>query len=138
MARNRDSAKKAGASFERLIADHLKFALGSAAIDRRVKYGAGDRGDIAGVFTLAGGGVVLECKDYGGVFHVGTWLAEAKREKHNDPDAVAGVVVAKRRGTTDPAEQVVLMTVRDLVALLSCSPRPLYHLERAKEVGNVA
>jgi hypothetical protein len=39
-------------------------------------------------------------------------------ERVND-GALAGVVVAKRRGVTDPDEQIVLMTVRDLVALIT-------------------
>ena len=47
-----------------------------------------------------------------------TWLKEAEVERGND-DALMGCVVAKRKGTTDPAEQIVLMTVRDLVALLT-------------------
>jgi hypothetical protein len=34
-------------------------------------------------------------------------------------DADVGLVVAKRRGTADPGDQYVLMTLRDLVALLT-------------------
>jgi hypothetical protein len=38
-------------------------------------------------------------------------------------DAIAGMVIAKRRGIgyTNPGDQLVLMTVRDLVALLTGS-----------------
>jgi hypothetical protein len=64
------------------------------------------------------GRVVVEVKDYGGQLRVGPWLAEAEVERLND-DAVAGLVVAKRRGTTNPADQIVLLTLGDLVALLS-------------------
>jgi hypothetical protein len=59
--------------------------------------------------------VVIEAKDYGGRVLVGPWLNEAEVEKGND-DALAGLVIAKRRGTTDPGDQIVLMTVRDLTA----------------------
>lgn len=116
MTRSRSSAKAAGSRFERSIADCLA-ELVDDRIDRRVKTGAKDRGDIAGVRHM-GGRVVLECKDYGGRFQVGPWLNEAEVERGND-DALAGLVVAKRRGTTDPLEQVVFMTVRDLAALLT-------------------
>ena len=43
---------------------------------------------------------------------------EVDIERGND-DAVAGVVVIKRRATADPGDQVVAMTLRDLVALLT-------------------
>lgn len=117
MARSRASAKKAGASFERLIADHLAAQVDDR-IDRRVKTGAADKGDIANVRTADGRRVVVEAKDYGGRFEVGPWLGEAETERVNDGAAV-GLVVAKRRGTTNPADQVVFMTVRDLIALLT-------------------
>ena len=62
MGRSRRSAKQAGASFERLMADYFAWALSDDRIDRRVKTGAKDRGDIAGV-RLRGERVVIECKD---------------------------------------------------------------------------
>lgn len=116
MTRNRSSAKAAGARFERIIADYLAEHVDDR-IDRRVKTGAADKGDIAGIRHM-GGRVVLEAKDYGGRYLVGTWLTEADVERGND-DALAGAVVAKRRGTTDPGDQVVFMTLRDLAALLT-------------------
>lgn len=116
MTRNRASAKKAGASFERSIADCLALHVDDR-IDRRVKTGSADRGDIAGL-RIMGERVVVECKNYGGRLNVGPWLNEAEVERGND-DALAGLVVAKRRGTLDPLDQIVLMTMRDLVALLT-------------------
>ena len=116
MSRSRASAKAAGSSFERLVADYLAAAVDDR-IDRRAKTGAKDKGDVGGLRHM-GGRVVLECKDYGGRFNVGPWLAEAETERGND-DALAGLVVAKRRGTTDPAAQVVFLTLGDLVALLT-------------------
>jgi hypothetical protein len=115
--RTRASAKKAGASFERLVADFLCRFLRDDRVDRRVKRGVKDRGDIHGVRTVGGGRVVVECKDYGGQIMAGPWLAEAGAERGND-DAVVGVVVAKRRGTTVPGEQIVMMTLLDFALLL--------------------
>ena len=116
MTRNRASAKAAGSRFERAIADHLA-SLIDDRIDRRVKTGAKDRGDIGGL-RAHGKRVVIEAKDYGGRVLVGPWLNEAEVERGND-DALAGLVIAKRRGTADPNEQIVLMAVCDLVALLT-------------------
>lgn len=116
MSRSRVSARKAGAGFERLIADHLAATVDDR-IDRRVRTGAKDRGDITGL-RHAGRRLVVECKDYAGQYRVGPWLAEAEVERGND-DALAGMVVAKRRGITDPAEQVVFMTLSSLVAILT-------------------
>ena len=116
MTRSRASAKAAGSSFERLIADHLA-AVVDDRIDRRVKTGAKDRGDIGGLRHM-GGRIVIECKDYGGVIKAGPWTDEAETERGND-DALAGIVIAKRRGTTKPGDQYVLMTVDNLTAILT-------------------
>ena len=115
MTRSRASAKAAGTRFESLIAACLAEHV-HPFIERRARRGARDTGDIAGL-TVHGCRIVVEAKDYGGRLEVGPWLREAERERDND-GAIAGVVVAKRRGITDPLEQTVLMTVRDLVALL--------------------
>ena len=118
MARNRNSAKAAGTRFERQIADHLANHVDDR-IDRRVKTGSKDRGDISGLRHM-GQRIVVECKDYGGQLKPGPWVEEAGRERGND-DAGVGLVVAKRRGTTAPGDQFVLMTLADLVALLTGS-----------------
>ncbi len=116
MSRSRASAKQAGARFERLIADHLRDTVDDR-IDRRVKTGAHDRGDIGGLRHM-GERIVVEVKDYGGRLQVGPWLNEAEIERGND-DATVALVIAKRLGYGDPAEQIVLLTVRDLAALLT-------------------
>ncbi|MGV0636267.1 hypothetical protein ABQE69_17390 [Mycolicibacillus trivialis] len=116
MTRNRKSAKAAGARFERLIADALAQALDDDRIDRRPRNGAKDRGDIGGVRTR-GHRVVVECKDYGGRFNIGPWLAEVDIERGSD-DAGIGLVIAKRRAKGNPLDQLVLTTVRDLIVLL--------------------
>ena len=119
MARNRNSAKAAGQRFESLVAAYLNRHVDDR-IERRRLGGAGnDRGDISGLRHM-GQRIVLECKDYGGQLKPGPWVEEAEVERLNDSAGV-GIVVAKRRGTTNPGEQFVLMTLADLVALLTGS-----------------
>ena len=118
MARNRNSAKAAGQRFESLVAAWLNTHVDDR-IERRRMSGANDRGDISGLRHM-GGRIVIECKDYGGQLKPGPWVEEAHIEAGND-SALLGIVVAKRRGTTDPGSQFVLMTLADLVALLTGS-----------------
>ena len=121
MTRSRASARAAGARFERSIADWLAEHLDDR-IDRRVKRGLKDRGDIGGV-RHRGERVVLELKDTARTDLAG-WIREAHLEARND-DARIGVVVAKRRGTTNPADQWVHMTLADLAWLLGAD-HPTY------------
>lgn len=115
MGRSRTSAKKAGSSFERLVADYLARYVDDR-IDRRVKAGAKDRGDIAGV-RVAGRRLVLECKNTTRTDLAG-WTAEAEIERGND-DAIAGVVVHKRHGKGKAEDQWVTMTLRDLASIIA-------------------
>lgn len=117
MTRSRASAKAAGSRHERSVADYLKAHV-SRFIDRMPKYGAKDRGDVANVETFNEQPVAVETKDYGGRLEAGTWLKEAETERLN-LGAIAGLVIAKRRGITDPGRQIVLMEVDDLVAILT-------------------
>lgn len=117
MSRNRNSAKAAGRWLERVTAEYLARHLGDDRIERRRQTGAKDRGDIAGI-RYHGGRVVVECKEYGGRLLPGPWMNEAEAERGND-DALAGFVVAKRRATTNPGDQYVVMTLRELVALMT-------------------
>lgn len=117
--RSRSSARAAGARFERQIADYLAAQVDDR-IDRRVKTGAKDRGDLGGLRltpALGGGRIVVELKNTART-NLAAWHAEADIERGND-DAVAGLVIAKRHGNADPGAQWVHMTVRDLVALLT-------------------
>lgn len=116
MTRSRASARQAGSRFESLIAAYLAEHVDDR-IERRAKNGAKDRGDIAGL-RAHGLRVVAELKDYGGQIKAGEWLKEADIERGHD-DAAVGVVVAKRRGVGDPGAQIVLMTVRDLIVLIT-------------------
>ena len=117
MTRNRKSAKTAGTRFETAIATYLAEQLDDDRIERRRLSGRFDRGDIAGL-RHHGQRLVIEVKDYGGQIKAGPWVEEAHTEAGND-DALAGLVIAKRRGTTNPGAAYVLMTVNDLIALLT-------------------
>lgn len=130
MTRSRASAKKAGTRHETAIAGYLAEHVDDR-IERRAKAGAKDRGDLSGV-RVHGARLVGECKDYGGQLKPGPWLDEAEIERGND-DALACFVVAKRRGITDPGEQIVLMTLRDLAAILTGNRPPEHGCLPARE-----
>jgi hypothetical protein len=116
MTRSRASAKGSGAKFERDVADYLRDNL-SEFIDKQVKMGAKDLGDIANVRTQNGRKVVLELKEYGGRLLPAEWIKEAEVERDN-ANAFVGFVVAKRKGTTDPGKQWVIGTLEELAKLL--------------------
>ena len=120
MTRSRTSARAAGARTERAVADWLAAALDDDRIDRRVRTGAKDRGDVAGV-RVAGQRLVIDVKDCARMDLAG-WIREAHVEAAHD-DALCGVVVSKRRGTTDPGSYYVHMELRDLVALITGTPQ---------------
>lgn len=61
--------------------------------------------------------VVAELKDCA-TLSIPAWLREAEVEAIND-GALCGVVVAKRRGIGDPAQQLVAMTLGHFAALLT-------------------
>lgn len=131
MSRTRASAKAAGSRFERSVADYLNITLAKLIgfpqnVDRRVRTGAKDRGDIGGVWRRALGNdgeylddqrIVIECKDTSRVNLAG-WARETEIERGND-DALAGVIVHKRHGVADPARQWVTMELAEFVALLT-------------------
>lgn len=117
MVRSRATAKKAGTSFERLVADYLAANVDDR-VDRRVKAGAKDRGDISGL-RHHGHRVVVECKNTAKLA-LGPWAGEAEVERGND-DALVGVVAHKRHGKGEAGDQWVTLTLADFVALLTLS-----------------
>ena len=117
MPRTRASAKKAGATFERVVADFLAAMLNDDRIDRRVKNGRNDRGDIAGVRTIRNARVVIEAKNVTRMA-LGEWITEAEVEAGND-DSQYPVVVHKRHGKGDPADQFVTMTLDTFARLIA-------------------
>lgn len=116
MGRSLRSAKSAGSRFERLIADYLNDRLYGLNIDRQVKTGARDSGDIAGVH-LAGKRIAIECKNVTRM-DLPKWVQEAHTEAGNIGGAV-GVVIHKRHGNGKPEDQWVTMTVTDLVTIIN-------------------
>lgn len=134
--RNRATAKKAGSSFEKLVADYLAFALNDDRIERRAKNGQLDRGDITGVKTIRGGRVVIECKN-ASRDNLPLWIREAEVERGND-DAVIGVVAHKRFGSGKGEDQYVTMTLATFALLLEGGPddRPVVVIDPMR--GDVA
>jgi hypothetical protein len=116
VTRSRSSAKAAGSAAERAVADYLVSALDDDRIDRRVKRGNCDRGDIGGL-RIHGQRLVAEVKNCARTDLAG-WIAEAQIEAGND-DALAGIVISKRKGTTDVGRWYVHMTVEELIALIT-------------------
>ena len=119
MTRNRRSAKAAGAAFERLVADYLAHTVDDR-IDRRVKTGRADKGDIGGVRTPWGDRVVIECKNTTRMA-LGAWIREAETERAND-GAHIGVVAHKRHGVGAAGDQLVTMTLENFAKLLDGTP----------------
>jgi hypothetical protein len=113
--RSRASAKKAGSEFERLIADAFAATVDDR-IDRAVKRGTKDVGDVSGL-RFHGHKVAVECKNEAGM-KLPAWVAEAEAERKN-LGALAGVVVHKRHGKGDPMDQWVTMTMREFIALMN-------------------
>jgi len=116
MSRNRASAKAAGSSQEKLVAETLADLLNDDRIERRSKNGSKDRGDITGVKTIRGGRVVIEVKNTSRD-NLPAWIAEAEVERGND-DALIGVVSHKKHGTAQGGEQYVSMSLATFASLL--------------------
>lgn len=113
MTRNMRSAKQAGTRFETLVAGYLADSMG-LPVERRRLSGANDKGDLSGV-VAHGMAVAVECKDCSRMA-LAEWVGEAERERVN-ANAALGVVVHKRKGIRDPAEQYVTMTLETFAML---------------------
>lgn len=116
MARSRASAKQAGARMEREVADYLRDQLDEPSIDRLVKSGAYDRGDVGNVRDHLGRLIAVEVKNTAKM-SLPAWVGEAHVEAENY-GAHVGVVVSKRHGVGDPGRQWVHMELDDLIELL--------------------
>lgn len=109
--------RRKGPDFERQIADYLKDRW-SEFIDRRVKTGVKDKGDIAN-FRVGRARVVIECKNTVALTLAGD-LAEAQIEAIND-EAFAGILVKKRKGKGQPEDQYVVTTLGTFLDLLDAA-----------------
>lgn len=112
--RSRASARAAGTRFERQVADWLAANL-NPAIDRKVRTGAADRGDLAGLTTADGRRITAELKNTTRTA-LATWWAEAETEATNDGGLP--IVIHKRHGVADPAKQWVLLDLDTLAKIL--------------------
>jgi len=106
MSRN----KQKGTAFETLIVRYLA-EHGFPHAERRALAGVNDLGDITGT-----PGIVWECKNHK-TMSFSEWLQEAETERVN-ANADYGIVVAKRRGRGDAAEQYAVLRLDHLVRLL--------------------
>lgn len=106
-----------GSSFERQTADYWRDNFDDR-IDRRVRTGAKDKGDLANV-RIGPHRLVVECKSERRTDLAG-WVTEAQEEAQND-EALVGAVVAKRKGKGRPEDQYVVMTQGDFVKLLKAA-----------------
>jgi hypothetical protein len=123
--RNRSTATASGTRLERTVADSLA-GVWQSSIDRKVKTGSKDQGDIGGM-TVGGNPVVIECKNVRSM-SLGTWWAEARKEamnlaavlylKKRPVDRVHAIVVHKRHGMAAGLDQWVTMPLWQLMELL--------------------
>lgn len=114
-------SKQRGTAFESAVTAHIAEYLEAepGTIHRETLHGKRDVGDIGGL-KAHGQRVVVECKNYSGRDRMSEWLKEADNERGN-ADALAGVVVSKRKGIGDTrtGEQLVSMTLDTLLALVT-------------------
>jgi hypothetical protein len=99
MSKNKQKGTAAETAVVRWLREH-----GHPYAERRALGGANDKGDITGC-----GPIVIEVKNHA-KWAPAEWLSEAIVEARNAGVDI-GVVVAKKRGTTDPGEWYVLTTL---------------------------
>jgi hypothetical protein len=99
--------KRKGSAFERLICDYLAERMPC----ERIPAGATlDRGDL---WTEA---AAIQCKNCRNL-SLGAWLRDAMEQQVNAGKRWHALVV-KRKGTTDPSEQFVVMSLQQFRELL--------------------
>lgn len=103
-------AKQKGTAAETAVVKFLQ-ENGFPYAERRALHGTADKGDITGC-----GPVVFEVKNHVKMDLAG-WINELKAEQWN-ADANTGCVVAKKRGTTNPAEWYAVLPFEWFVDLL--------------------
>lgn len=105
-------SKAKGTTFESSLLPYIRNYYPDA--ERRILAGALDKGD----FLLPGEKrFIIEAKNCK-TMSLSEWMREAEREAKN-ADVPYGIVVHKRKGKTDPAEQWVTMTLRTFLQLVN-------------------
>lgn len=104
-------AQRKGDNFERLVRDYMRSA--GLPVERPRPGMPRDRGDLCGIEDWT-----LELKCYTDLHRaVRDGLADLEHEQAA-ADTPYGAVIVKRRGTTDPGSQLVVMELWQLVALI--------------------
>jgi hypothetical protein len=103
-------AKQKGTAAETAVVNWLK-SKGRKHVERRSLHGTNDRGDIAGI-----PGVVIEVKNHARMT-LSEWVDEMLVEVENDK-ADTGVVIHKRKGTTNVGKWYATMTVEQWEGLV--------------------
>lgn len=106
--------KNKGSAYERQIVSYLR--ENGFTVDRTRAGWSDDRGDVHGLSAPDGTPFVIECKNHQRLNLAG-WISELLTEIAN-ASGVAGVLVHKKRGTTDAAEQYATLPFGMLVQLL--------------------
>ena len=106
--------KAKGSAYERSIVNYLREA--GFNVDRTRAGWSDDRGDVHGLSSPIGTPFVIECKNHTRL-NLSGWISELLTEIGN-AGGVAGVLVHKKRGTTDAADQYATLPFGMLVQLL--------------------
>jgi hypothetical protein len=100
--------KAKGSAFERLIRDYLAQAIPCERIPAGAEI---DRGDL---WTPA---ACIQCKNHRSL-SLGAWLSQTIQQQFSANKPLHALVV-KRKGTTDPADQFVVMSLEQFRDLLT-------------------
>jgi hypothetical protein len=100
-----------GTAFETSVVQYLRDTGQFPYAERRVLHGTYDKGDITGT-----GAIVWECKNHKQL-RLSEWLVETETERVN-ANADIGILVVKRKGYGNPAEQYAVLRLEHIVALL--------------------
>ena len=103
--------KQKGTAAETAVVNWLK-GKGRKHVERRSLNGTADRGDIAGIPC-----VVIEVKNHQRMA-LSEWVDEMLVEVNNDK-ADTGIVIHKRKGTTDVGKWYATMTVEQWFELMN-------------------
>jgi hypothetical protein len=100
--------KAKGSAFERLVCDYLAQAVPC----ERIPAGATlDRGDL---WTPS---AAIQCKNHR-TLSLGAWIDQTLEQQQNAAKALHALTI-KRKGTTDPASQLVVMTLAQFRTILT-------------------
>ena len=111
MSRNKAKGTAAETAVVNWLRDHL-LERDARYIERRTLQGAKDTGDIAGL-----PGIVIEVKNHA-KHDLPGWLKELQTEVDN-AHATLGLLVIKKRGTTDPSQWYWLIDPRHVPYLIA-------------------